>query len=67
MIYELIEENHERTGGHCGITIVGLCLKTRFSAQEVRQELTKLYKEKKIIVKQGLNHKLFYINGSAKS
>ena len=60
-ILNLINEKFERTNG--GISLIELCEKLKIGQEKLKTELNALHKEKKIRVRQSINHKLIYPYG----
>lgn len=60
-VFKVIEENHNLTNGSCGLSIVALKIKLGSNCTELKPILNQLYSEKKIIVREGINHKLIFI------
>jgi MarR-like DNA-binding transcriptional regulator SgrR of sgrS sRNA len=58
-ILKLLEEKDEKTSQ--GISLVDLVNILHFSIRELKILLNELHKEKKIIVRQGINGKLIYL------
>lgn len=61
---ELIKDHAQKTGNHCGLSIVSLSNMTGLTVNVVREHLKALYSERKIVVKEGINHKLIFDNGN---
>ena len=58
-ILKLLEEKDEKTSQ--GISLADLVNILHFSIRELKILLNELHKEKKIIVRQGINGKLIYL------
>lgn len=63
--FKVIEENHNLTNGSCGLSIVALKIKLGSNYPDLKPILKKLYSEKKIIVREGINHKLIFLYGKS--
>lgn len=61
-IVQIVTEVNEKSGGHNGITIPRLLEMLDKNYDEVKQVLRDLYKEKKIIVRDGIRGKLIFLN-----
>ena len=60
-ILNLINEKFEKTRG--GISLIELAEKLEIGQEELKTKLNALHKEKKIRVRQSINHKLIYPYG----
>lgn len=60
-IIKLLNEHFKRT--HGGLNLIQLAEKLQIGQEELKQNLNELYKEKIILIRQGINHKLIYHNG----
>lgn len=58
-ILKIIQEKHNRTSQ--GITIVDLANELNLPIDDLKIILNELHKDKKIIVRQGINGKLIYL------
>ena len=58
-ILDLLIEKHKLTDG--GMTLLSLGENLKITQEELKKKLSELYKEKKIAVRQGINHKLIYL------
>lgn len=56
---KLLQEKHDRTSQ--GITVVDLANELNLPIDDLKIFLNELHKEKKIVVKQGINGKLIYL------
>jgi hypothetical protein len=59
-ILQLIEENHVRSGGHCGLSSVKLCEVLQVDYPELKESLNELYEEKLFKVRDGANGLLLF-------
>lgn len=59
-ILKLIEENHVKSGGHCGISPVKLCQALKVDYPELKGSLNELYEEKLFKVRDGANGFLLF-------
>lgn len=57
-ILDLLQEHFKRTAG--GMSLISLGEKLEISQEELKTHLSDLYKEKKIAVRQSINHKIIY-------
>lgn len=57
-ILDLLIEKHKRTDG--GMTLISIGNELKITQEELKKHLSELYKEKKIAVRQSINHKLIY-------
>lgn len=57
---KVIEENHILTNGSCGLSIVELMHRLGLDYQSLKPILNQLFVDKKIIVREGINHKLIF-------
>jgi hypothetical protein len=55
-----IKENHNKTKGSCGLSIIQL--KNIFSFEQIQKTLSFLQEKKQIIKREGINHELYFIN-----
>ena len=58
-ILKIIQEKHDRTSQ--GITVVDLANELNLPIDDLKIILNELHKDKKIIVRQGINGKLIYL------
>lgn len=58
-ILQQIKDRFEKTNG--GITIIELSEINEIAYSEMKKILSELYKEKKIITRQSINHTLIYL------
>lgn len=56
-----ILKNQKLSNNKCGTTIVYLMRKFNLNTEEINKILNKLYVQKFIIVRQGINHKLIFL------
>jgi hypothetical protein len=56
---KLLQEKHDRTSQ--GITVVDLANELNLPIDDLKIFLNELHKEKKIVVRQGINGKLIYL------
>lgn len=49
-VLTILKDYHIKTGGHCGLSAVGLIQRTGSTSEETKEALNKLYKQKKITV-----------------
>jgi|LakMenEpi05May12_1017382.scaffolds.fasta_scaffold10951_2 hypothetical protein len=56
-----ILKNQKLTENKCGTSIIYLMRKFNLNSDEIRKILKKLYDEKLIIVRQGINEKLIFL------
>ena len=61
-VLQQIEEAHNKSKGKCGITIPSIQNNLDLSYKTLRPILEKLYREKKIIIRDGINGKLIFKN-----
>lgn len=59
-IIDLLIENFKKT--HGGLNLIQLAEKLQIGQEELKQNLNELYKEKRILIRQGINHKIIYPN-----
>lgn len=59
---KIIEENHIRTNGMCGTSIPQVMILLNKEASAIKESLLKLWKEKKVIIREGINGKLIFKN-----
>lgn len=59
-ILKLVDLRHNSSDGKCGIPIVDLKSKLGIDIDELNDILSQLYKEKKIVVRKGINGKLIF-------
>ena len=59
-IEKIINDYHEKTGGKCGLSIVVLANELGKDYSEIRPVLNKIYSEKKITIRQGINNQLIF-------
>lgn len=59
-ILKLVDLRHDSSEGKCGIPIVDLKLKLGIEIGELNGFLSELYREKKIIVRKGINYPLIF-------
>jgi len=59
-ILKLVDLRHYSSEGKCGIPIVDLKLKLGIEIGELNGFLSELYKEKKIVVRKGINNLLVF-------
>lgn len=57
-ILEILKEQYERTGGHCGTYLVNIKNNLNIELQDLKEALNKLYKSKKITVHDGIHGRL---------
>ena len=57
---KIVEEKHINTNGMCGISIPKIMISLNKEAKVVKESLLKLWKEKKIIIREGVNGKLIF-------
>ena len=62
VVIKAIELNHKKTNGSCGISMIQLMENCGISHLELKSALNTLYQEKKIIVREGINHQLIYLS-----
>lgn len=56
-----ILKNQKLSDNKCGTSIIYLMIKFNLNQEEIRKNLKKLYDEKFIIVRQGINQKLIFL------
>lgn len=61
-VLEILIEKHYQSGGHCGTYGVDLKIRLNSDWQTIRKALLPLYKDNKILVKEGAKGKLFFAN-----
>lgn len=59
-ILKLVDLRHDSSDGKCGIPIVDLKLKLGIEIEELNSFLSELYKEKKIVVRKGINGSMIF-------
>ena len=59
-ILKLVDLRHDLTDGKCGLPIVDLKNELGITSDELRVFLSELYKEKRIVVRNGINSKLIF-------
>lgn len=59
-ILKLVDLKHDLSEGKCGIPIVDLKLKLGIEIEELNGFLSELYKEKKIVVRKGINGSMIF-------
>ena len=59
-ILKLVDLRHDLTDGKCGLPIVDLKNELGITSDELRVFLSELYKEKKIVVRNGINSRLIF-------
>lgn len=57
-LLETLKEQHDKTGGHCGLYITDF----KGNLQELKKEINELYKAKKITIHDGIHGKLIKYN-----
>lgn len=57
-IIDLLIAHHKKT--HGGLNLIQLADKLQIGQEELKQNLNELYKEKRILIKKGINHILIY-------
>lgn len=57
-ILDLLSENFTKT--HGGMNLIQLREKLKISQDDLKLELNALHKEKKILIRKGINHILIY-------
>lgn len=60
-LIDLLNKYHLKTGGKCGISFTDISIELNKSSDVIKPLLNKLYKEKKIIIRKGINVKLIFI------
>ena len=55
-----IKENHNKTKGSCGLSIIQL--KNIFSFEQIQKSLNYLKEKKAIQIKEGINNELYFLN-----
>jgi len=63
-VLQQIEDTHKKSNGKCGIAITTIQNSLQVSYKTLRPILEKLYKEKIIIIRKGINGKLIFKNGN---
>jgi hypothetical protein len=58
---EEIFKNQKLSDNKCGTSIVYLMRKFNLNSEEIKKFLNKLYTEKFIIIRQGINQKLIFL------
>jgi hypothetical protein len=53
---EVIKKKHLDSGGHCGLKVTDF----KGDINQVKKNLNKLYKEKKITIREGIHGKLIF-------
>ncbi len=53
-----LKEQHDKSGGHCGLYLTELKRELNISQAKLKEELNELYKNKEISVCQGIHGKL---------
>jgi len=61
-ILAYIEKKMLKTNRKCGVNPIDIVIAMNIPYSNIKFELGKLYKEKKIKVKEGINSKLIYTN-----
>lgn len=59
-VIQLIETHHKKSGGKCGLLIVSLKNQLNTDFKTLRPILEKLYKNKSIIIRDGIHGKLIF-------
>ena len=59
-LLKLIQQNAERTGNRCGISLVKLAKASGFTIKETFQHLSQLVEDHKIRVREGINQQLIF-------
>lgn len=59
-VLSLIQNYHERSGGHCGLTVPEITRRTDKPLNKVKAELGGLYKDGKITIRDGAQGKLIF-------
>lgn len=59
-ILKVVSDNHEKTAGHCGLGAVDIAIALDLEFADIRDALNNLYDNKKIRVREGINHHLIF-------
>jgi hypothetical protein len=59
-VLNLLEEYHRKTGGKCGLSFVNICIELSVSNEIIKPILNYLYKQKVILIREGINGKLIF-------
>lgn len=59
-VLSLIQDYHERSGGHCGLTVPEITRRSGMPLGKAKAELGGLYKDGKIAVRDGAQGKLIF-------
>jgi len=57
-IVDLLIAHHNKT--HGGLNLIQLSEKLEIGQEELKSHLNELYKEKRILIRQGISHKIIY-------
>ena len=59
-ILEIVEDNHNKTDGHSGLTALQIADKLGLRFSDIKGALNDLYDNSQIDVKKGINNKLIF-------
>ncbi|WBL25093.1 hypothetical protein [Zunongwangia sp. HGR-M22] len=59
-LLNLVQENSKKTGNFSGISEVRLAHTAKIPFNQTRQILTRLVEDKKVLITEGINHKLVF-------
>jgi hypothetical protein len=59
-VFEIIEQNSTKTGNKTGLYAPKIMELTGLDWFDVRKELNRLFKEEKIVIREGINGKLIF-------
>ena len=60
-VFKFLEFKQNKSENKCGISLVEIQTEMNLDPKKVREILLKLYKQKKVSVREGINHKLFFL------
>ncbi len=60
-ILEILKEIKIKSGGHSGASVAFLIQKGISTPKEIKDALNRLYRDKKIIIREGINNKLIFL------
>jgi len=61
IVYQIIKEHQKNTNKKCGISVASIKNQTDIEYKELKNILKKLFENKKIKVREGINSKLIFI------
>ena len=59
-VYQIIQANSKKTGNLSGIPLIKAWDESKMNLQEFVQHLDKLIRDKKVLMREGINHSLLF-------